>query len=347
MATLLLTSLILFSFFTLSSPALPSSETILNAVEILSDSGFLSMALTLQLVSQTLIPQSSSPTIFSPSDAAFARSGQPPLILLQYHISPLKFSPENLKSLPFGTTIPTLLSNRSLIVTTSASEDQISINNVKINGSVIYDDGSLVIYGIDDFFDPEFQSPPDLAPEPSPSSTTGCTAPFLDNPSAFGFDSFISVADLLRSRGYSQMASFLDLQLRGFTDQTKLTIFAPVDEVIEEHSGNFSEYSSIFRPHVLPCRLTWSDLVEFDDGTILHTFLEGFTINITRSGDVLLLNGVPVIFPDMYYSDLLVVHGLRQMLTSQAKQEPTGDSFAGFNGNDEDRQPDYGEFGGP
>ncbi|CAB4270318.1 unnamed protein product [Prunus armeniaca] len=61
-ATQLLLSLIVLSVLSLSS-ALPT-QTLVNAAEILSDFGYTSMALTLDLASQT----SSSPNLFlSPS----------------------------------------------------------------------------------------------------------------------------------------------------------------------------------------------------------------------------------------------------------------------------------------
>lgn len=63
------------------------------------------------------------------------------------------------------------------------------------------------------------------------------------------------------------------------------------------------------------------DLEGFNDGTSLSSFSGGFMINLTRSGDVLVLNGVPVIFPDMYQSDWLIIHGLNQLLMPPLKAE--------------------------
>ena len=117
MAYSLLTSLIIFCLFSLSS-SLPS-QTILDAAEILSDSGYVSMSLTLELVSQTLLPKSPSATLFAASDAAFIESGQPPLSLLQFHSSPLALSFESLSSPPVGAKIPTMFANHSLIVTSA------------------------------------------------------------------------------------------------------------------------------------------------------------------------------------------------------------------------------------
>ena len=78
-ASLLITFLVLLSLLSLSS-SLPS-DTIVDASEILTDSGYVSMALILQLVSQTLTLKYSTLTIFAPPDAAFSKSGQPALSL--------------------------------------------------------------------------------------------------------------------------------------------------------------------------------------------------------------------------------------------------------------------------
>ncbi|THG10519.1 putative fasciclin-like arabinogalactan protein 20 [Camellia sinensis] len=312
---LILLSLLTFSLFSLSYP-LPSIA-VLNAEEILSNSGFVAMALTLDLVSATLTSQPPSATIFSPSDAAFSYSGQPPLSLLQFHFSPLAFSLDSLRSLPYGTKIPTLSSGKSLIVTTSALDQQVSLNNVTINGSPIYDDGSLIIFGIDKFFDPNLEVV--LLPIQSPSPDLRCVASTTTTRTTWSYlsrgYSFDEASGMLRSRGYSVVASFLDLQLvLALVDRPNLTVFAPVDDVMLEYVGNVSEYSSLFLRHVVPCKLRWTDLINFEDGTELRTFSDGFTVKITKNNDLLMINGVPISIPDMFDSDWLSVHGLHKVL---------------------------------
>lgn len=345
MATLFLFSLVLLS---VSSSALVSS-TFINAVEILSGSGYLSMALTLEITSKTLNLESSAATIFAPWDLAFARSGQPSILLLQYHMSPLRLSRDDLKTLPFGTRIPTLLPNHSLIVTTSSDylDGQLSINGVLIQESALVDNGSIVIYGINQFFNSTFEIPTSLAPEPSPSPTTPGLRNKSQHESSTGFDDdlFGQISDLLMPRGYSIMATFLDVQLFGFNSQTRLTIFAPIDEAIEAYSKNVTDYSLLFRRHVVPGLFPWQDLAAFNDGTSLPTFSGGFMINVTTSGDVLVLNGVPVIFPDMFSSDWIMVHCINQLLMSATKQELAGQSFSELGGGDQPNLPDYDEYG--
>lgn len=120
------------------------------------------------------------------------------------------------------------------------------------------------------------------------------------------------------------MASVLDVQfLVGLKDRPQLTLFAPIDEALSvSHvaNNNLSDCSTILRRHLVPCKIAWSDLVTMDEGTLVWTYERGFTLNVTKSStDMLLLNGVPVVFPELYYSDWLVVHGLREVLSVDSK----------------------------
>ncbi|KAK9935245.1 hypothetical protein M0R45_022355 [Rubus argutus] len=315
-STSLLSSLILLLSLLAFSSALPS-QTITNAAEVLSDSGYKSMSLTLDLASHSVISQSPSLTVFAPADAAFAYSGQPTINLLHYHLLPTAFPLRSLKSLPFGAKISTLLAGHSLYVTTLPSDGLVSLNNVTITASPIFDDGSLIIFGTNKFFDPYFRiSNPIRSYSPK---NLGCLAPRNPNEAikvqTAAYYPFSEASRVLKSKGCSVMASFLEMQFHGFLKyQTMLTVFAPVDQVMANRIRNLSEYSSIFRRHVIPCRLSWSDLVSLDDGTVLRTNLQGFTINLTRYDTVLVLNGVSVILPEMYHNGWLVVHGISEVL---------------------------------
>ncbi|KAK9153513.1 hypothetical protein Sjap_000993 [Stephania japonica] len=350
---LLLASLVFFSFvFPISSPILPP-ETLMDAAEILSDSGFVAMSLTLELISQTLTSSASSATVFAPPDEAFRESGQPSLSLLLYHISPIKLSVENLQSLPLGAKIPTLFQNHSLVVTSPAYGVRVSLNQVWINGSAIYDFGPLSVFAIDRFFDPDLEVggvPPPPPPPPPLYPSPGDAYDLVDclgHSSSYGADSVARALDPLRSSGYSVIASLLDLQLPVMRDRMKMTVFAPVDEDMKRHLGNLSEWSSNFHAHVVPCKLIWTDLVSLAKGGVsLRTLLDGFSIRFTViSGNVLVLNGVPIIFPEIFTSDSLVVHGLQLALTAAEDGKLASDSFSEVSHNNHDESLlDYVEF---
>ncbi|TXG57237.1 hypothetical protein EZV62_018550 [Acer yangbiense] len=272
------------------------------------------MALTLEIASQTLFPQLQSLTIFTPSDSALASSGQPSLSLLRFHFSPLPFSSQTLKSIPFNSKISTLSANRSLIVTSFPSDHHVSLNGIKVNGTAIYDDGSLRIFGIERFFDLGFHI---NESDGNHSPDIRCV-PMVND----GSMSFDRASRVLISKGYSVMAWFLSLQLGAIEEQTLLTVFASVDHVmLVRNFEDFKEYSSIFLGHVLPCRISWTDLLASDNGTELSTFLEGFKIKIKRSGNVLTINEVPITSPNLYYNDWLVVHGVRDILQPKKPKE--------------------------
>ncbi|KAF9593525.1 hypothetical protein IFM89_024018 [Coptis chinensis] len=109
------------------------------------------------------------------------------------------------------------------------------------------------------------------------------------------------------------MASFLDLQLLPIEDQ--FTVFAPKDVEMKLHLKNFGNHNSIFRRHVVGYKLSLKDLVNLAGDIALPTFSDGFEINVTCSGDILVLNnGIHVVDPDMYTTDRIVVHGIAKML---------------------------------
>lgn len=204
-----------------------------------------------------------------------------------------------------------MLNNHSLIVTESHSDFEISLNYVQIIGSSpIYEDGLFLIYGIDSFFDPNSQYTT-ASQGPSPNLLCG-----LKSQTTSSSDSLGQAMETLRSTGYSVTATFLGLQMNGIKDDATMTVFAPEDEMVKNLLGNFSEYPSFFFRHVVPCKLLWNDLVDLDNVSKLPTILEGFSVNVTRSGGVLVLNGVSVVFPNMFHNDKLVVHGVSDVLVA-------------------------------
>ena len=151
----------------------------------------------------------------------------------------------------------------------------------------------------------------------------------------------------MRSNGFTAMASFLDLQLLGFKNPpSSLTVFAPVDEAV----GYPLLDASVFLRHVVPCRLAWSDVVNLREGAVLPTYMAGFSIRISRSGDVLLFNEAPVYYANLYYSDSVVVHGLQESLVipaesqGEAADESSQEEAVGSEASDDSPDYDVGEF---
>ncbi|KAK9130270.1 hypothetical protein Sjap_010757 [Stephania japonica] len=98
-------------------------------------------------------------TIFSSTDDAFLASHftQPPMSLLEYHVVPRKVEEEDLESLiPAGFKLDTLLYGHSLHVTSSRNTS--SLNDVKIKEWDVYNDGHVLVRGVNEFFNPSFKT---------------------------------------------------------------------------------------------------------------------------------------------------------------------------------------------
>ncbi|OWM70340.1 putative fasciclin-like arabinogalactan protein 20 [Punica granatum] len=338
-APLFFSLLLLSSTSAVTSPA----ENLQKAAEVLSDAHFSSMGLTLDLISDThIIPPSPSLTVFSPRDSAFSRSGQPSLSLLQFHFSDLSLSSQFLRSLPFGTEIPTVLENRSLVVTTLPRDARVSLNGVRITNSPLYSDGSLVVFGADEFFNSSFQLPVPIQGHRTPNLL--CASSIKNSQkSGFNFKAdnlFEKASKVMRSSGYSVMASILGMQLLGIENPaTLLTIFAPIDESITKRVRNFGEYPSIFLQHTVPCRLLWGDLVDIENGAVaIPTYRKGFRVHVTKSNDnKLMVNKVPIVRPELYKNEWIVVHGVGDLLEGSNRKggdgsyPPTGGNGQGNN----------------
>ena len=149
---------------------------------------------------------------------------------------------------------------------------------------------------------------------------------------------------MLRSKGCSVMESLLEMQFFRIKDQSTLTVVAPTDQVMVNQNPNLSEIASIFRRHIIPCKLRWRDMVDLQDGTKLQSNLKGFMVNITRSHDGVRINGVPVIFPDMYHNDWLVVHGVGEILEDLKHKEQVPETLFGFGNENEENTVSHYHF---
>ena len=96
-------------------------------------------------------------TVFCPTDEGFISQNHIgiPTTLLKYHVIPFKVDKKTLQSSPLGSTFPTLLANAPPLVRTRHN-NKTSINDVKIMNWEIYNDGKLIVHGVDAYFNPAF-----------------------------------------------------------------------------------------------------------------------------------------------------------------------------------------------
>ncbi|XP_068303081.1 putative fasciclin-like arabinogalactan protein 20 [Pyrus communis] len=136
---------------------------------VLSDKGYHAMALTLGTILEAVIlptlnlNHSTSLTLFCPKDQAFFNSkyGQPPLTLFKYHVVPFKMDKDSVEaSFDHGSKIDTLLPGHPLVLTSlpTGTGGYAYLNLVKVTEWGVYNDGRLIVHGIEDFFDPTFQT---------------------------------------------------------------------------------------------------------------------------------------------------------------------------------------------
>ncbi|KAK9675317.1 hypothetical protein RND81_11G000200 [Saponaria officinalis] len=301
---------------TTTTTAIPET-TITSATEILSNNHHNSISLTLPLISTTLnLPSLPSATLFAPADTAFSVSspGQPSLPLLKFHFCPRLLTPGDLLSLPYGSQLHTLLPNSSLSLTSTIFDNFVALNGVKITPHPLFYDPVFAVYDIDSFFSPTYWVD-DSVSELSPGPTYSTPACHLSAPAS---GAYWEAAAALRSRGYSRMAGFLDMQVSQFDGDNVITVFAPKDEAMERYLGNYNDWGSVFLRHVVGCEMSWGDLVALNNNeVVLGTFLKGFGIRIEKTSEGFLSfnQNFTVSFPDFYRGDRILVHGLSGVFT--------------------------------
>lgn len=157
--------LLLCSSFLMTAAAASDHINVGMVSKVLSEKGYNAMSMTLDaLVESNIVGvgKNSTTTLLCPPDHAFLSSkyAQPPLTLLKYHAVPLKLDEETLETrLPYGSKLETLLPGHPLVVTTvPGTAGSASLNGVRITEWNVYNDGDLVIHGVEDFFDPAFQT---------------------------------------------------------------------------------------------------------------------------------------------------------------------------------------------
>lgn len=145
----------------------PKGINVASVSNLLSDKGYHAMALTLEVMLESLLStqfikhNTTQLTLFCPQDGAFLSSKfpQPPLTLLQYHTVPFKLNPATLEaSFPVDSKVDTLLPGHPLVVTSLPGSGYTSLNLVKVKEWDLYNNGRVIIHGVEDFFDPAFQT---------------------------------------------------------------------------------------------------------------------------------------------------------------------------------------------
>ncbi|CAA0830910.1 Unknown protein [Striga hermonthica] len=276
-------------------------------------------------------------TIFAPSDASLLSCPSCSLpVLLQELSIPGLYPHHFLRTLTFGTKIETLAPNRCLTITNSNKDDKVFVNGVQISSPDTFNNGLVVIHGLQGFV--SHLSPLSCLVErmtslsfPSPSLSAGTSAvtPSLVLMRLMLKDAIIR----LRATGYNVVSLALRVKYMELSDLKSMTIFALDDMSIFSGGGN--SYLSNFRYHVVPNkRLTAAELVSLPLATSLPTMDVGNTLVVTTAGGggplaPMRINYVKIATIDLVHNSRIVIHGISSpfphMLHHQAYVESTAE----------------------
>ncbi|KAL5781748.1 hypothetical protein ACOSP7_006777 [Xanthoceras sorbifolium] len=142
---------------------------------------------------------------------------------------------------------------------------------------------------------------------------------------------------LLRAQGHVLFANAISTSdlLFDILSLPSLTMLAPTDPTLFalDMTNTPPFYISTLRLHALPLRLSWSQLRLLSNGSFIPTLLPSRELRVIRSQEVntFVVDGrdgdgsaVEVVFPGLYYSRDVAVHGLGGILTFRSE---TGGSF--------------------
>lgn len=289
-----------------------------NASRALRHSGFTVIATLLQVSPELFISSHEHSTIFAIDDSAISNFSLPPWLtkhLLHYHTSPSKLSMHDLLEKPPGSCLSTLLQNKKLVITkTDPSQRVVEINNVLVSQPDVFLGGPISVHGVLGPFSP-------LNPQDFQESQWGFirTPVCGSNSSAVAYPPGVEwpkIVRMLSSNGFVSFAVGLHTVLGGavqdFTNLSSVTIFAPTDLALAASPSPLLD--RIVRFHTLPQRLSYMELASLPPKAKIGTLLPDHDLQVDgrgkNSSQVLVINGVDVMAPDVFSSKKFIIHGI-------------------------------------
>ncbi|KAL1810653.1 hypothetical protein DCAR_0622753 [Daucus carota subsp. sativus] len=296
-------------------------DDVTNLLEpILTNLGFQELAMAVPSLSDASYTTWSGPsTLFAPDDAsirACTAASCSVARLLREHIVPGLFTHDYLKKLAFGTKIETMDPGRCITITSATdvrtNASKIFIGGVEITRPDLFNNGLLVIHGIQGFLAP--LSPFSCNVERM-NSLSFPYQPHHHHPSAAPFYLMrLMLRDAmlrLRSTGFSVLSLAMKVKYAELVSLNSMTVFAIDDQSI--FSGSHSYVSSV-RFHIVPNRLLpIFDLEKIPVGTELPTLEQGESLLVTAAGGratPIRINYVRIKVPDVIRNLKIVVHSV-------------------------------------
>ncbi|KAJ8623796.1 hypothetical protein MRB53_032326 [Persea americana] len=258
-----------------------------------------------EIVNQTL----SKATIFIPTDVPKELVRGVNSTVIKYHVVPYAFSFFHLKQFDNGTRFPTLMHNKSILITSNDGTN-FTIDGSHISHPDLFYDGKNAVHGVSTLLNyniyggnahvslkPPLKIAPISPTSPPPSSLNPPVAPKPPHTTIPKID-----------------AIFKDLhRWRNILDESKrATIFFP-----NTLSKKFLREvpSSVIKYHVLPYALSFFALQHFKNGTRFPTLMHNKSILITSNyGSDFTIDGRPISDPDMFYDGKHAIHGVPSLL---------------------------------
>lgn len=215
---------------------------------------------------------------------------------------------------PQGTCLPTLYRKKSVAITKiDRKERTVQINHVRVSHPNLFLEGPVSIHGV-------------LGPFAALDPTDDVIqAPVCDSNSTMVSDfgglkkhnvEWSRIIRTLSSNGFVSFAIGLHSVLDGILEDERgassVTIFVPPRLELEAYHP-LPLLEKIVRFHILPQRLTHSELSSLPARTLLRTMVHGQPLEVTGVMSFmpgLVINGVRIVKPDIYSSKNFIVHGI-------------------------------------
>ncbi|XP_050208026.1 fasciclin-like arabinogalactan protein 21 [Mercurialis annua] len=310
----------------LKSPSSSSSPLIINhtlshnASAALRRSGSFNIIATLLSISPEIFLSSPNSTIFAIQDSSLTNASSSPLFLkhlLQYHTAPFSFSMADLLRKPQGTCFRTLFRHKNVALTkVDPHRRYLEINHVLVSHPDMFLQGNIAIHGVLGSFSSMGSQ------DYGRVLDSIIQAPICDANSSLVLEDkdmiqWNRIVRLLSSNGFVSFAiglnSVLDGILKDYSNLSSVTILSP-PEILFVASPS-AVLDKIVKLHILPQKVTYSELASMPYQSLLRTLLPNQPLQITGGFNVtemqgLTINGVEIIAPEIFSSNRFIIHGI-------------------------------------
>ncbi|KAH7427252.1 hypothetical protein KP509_10G035900 [Ceratopteris richardii] len=133
------------------------------------------------------------------------------------------------------------------------------------------------------------------------------------------------IVGVLREHGFLMLATSIQLADSPLISETRLptsfTLFAPSDMAMVSVHLKPELLLPLLRYHISPNRLEMGDLLTMPLGMRIGTLLPGSSLLVTSNNTStrpFTIDNVPIVLPDIFVGDMLVIHGINHVFDAQS-----------------------------